>query len=170
MSVLVRSCAADVAVGCALPNRQAHLLGRMLSHDWQKFGTDETAHLARSLDDRCGLARVKLGVDRHNDRANVPDTVKHFEIRGAVGGKDRHSGATRDAVTAQCGGDRRFSASVRTVERGSFGPVLQSSTVDRLRHFATVLELIPNSRLACASEACDRCIPALTACVVVALP
>ena len=45
-----------------------------------------------------------------------------------------------------------------------------SSTVARFRHFATVFGLIPNSRLSCASEACDRCIAALTANVVVALP
>jgi hypothetical protein len=57
------------------------------------------------------------------------------------------------------------SASVRTVERGSFGPVLKYSTVARLRHFATVLGLIPSSLLSAAIEACDRCIAALTACV-----
>jgi len=62
------------------------------------------------------------------------------------------------------------SSSVRTVERGSFGPVFMSSTVARLRHFATVLGLIPSSRLSCASEACDRCIAALTAGVVVVQP
>src|SRR5690606_19904652 len=62
------------------------------------------------------------------------------------------------------------SASDRTVERGSVGPVFKSSTVARLRHFATVLGLMPYSRLSCASEACDRCIAARTACVVVALP
>ena len=62
------------------------------------------------------------------------------------------------------------SASVRAVERGSFGPVLRSSTVCRLRHFATVFGLIPSSRLSVASEAYDRCIAALTACVVVTLP
>lgn len=59
---------------------------------------------------------------------------------------------------------------VNTVDRGSDGPVFISSTVARFRHFATVLGLIPNSRLSCANEACDRCIAALTACVVVALP
>jgi hypothetical protein len=48
------------------------------------------------------------------------------------------------------------SASVRTVDLGSFGPVFMSSTVARLRHFATVLGFMPNSRLNCASEACDR--------------
>jgi len=58
----------------------------------------------------------------------------------------------------------------RTVERGSVGPVFISSAVARLRHFATVLGLMPNSRLSCESEACDRCIAAQTACVVVALP
>ena len=46
----------------------------------------------------------------------------------------------------------------------------KSSTVVRLRHFATVLGLIPSSRLSVASDACDRCITALTACVIVALP
>jgi hypothetical protein len=66
--------------------------------------------------------------------------------------------------------DRASSASVRMVDRGSVGPVFRSSTVARLRHFATVLGLMPSSRLSCASEACDRCIAALTACVVVALP
>ncbi|MBM2347089.1 hypothetical protein JQX24_17995 [Marivita cryptomonadis] len=43
------------------------------------------------------------------------------------------------------------SATVRTVERGSFGPVFKSSTVARLRHFATVLGLMPSSLLNCAS-------------------
>lgn len=62
------------------------------------------------------------------------------------------------------------SASVSTVDRGSVGPVFISSTVARLRHFATVFGLMLSSRLSCASEACDRCIAALTACVVVALP
>ena len=62
------------------------------------------------------------------------------------------------------------SASVSTVDLGSDGPVFMSSTVDRFRHFATVFGLMPSSRLSCASEACDRCIAALTANVVVALP
>ncbi len=52
----------------------------------------------------------------------------------------------------------------------TLGPVLRSSTVARLRCFATVFGLRPNSRLSCASEACDRYIVALTANVVVALP
>ena len=46
----------------------------------------------------------------------------------------------------------------------------QMPTVVRLRHLATVLGLIPSSRLNVASEACDRCIAARTTCVVVALP
>lgn len=48
--------------------------------------------------------------------------------------------------------------------------VLRSSTVALLHHLATVLGLIPNSGLSVASEACDCCIVARTACVVVALP
>jgi hypothetical protein len=55
-------------------------------------------------------------------------------------------------------------------ERGSFGTVLRSSTVARFRHFATAFGLMPDSRLSRVSEACDRCIAALTANVVVALP
>ena len=42
---------------------------------------------------------------------------------------------------------------------------LRSSTVSRLRHFSTVLTLIPSSRLSAAVVACDRCIVALIACV-----
>ena len=61
------------------------------------------------------------------------------------------------------------SSSLRTVERGSLGPVFTSSTVWRLRHLATVLGLIPSSRLSSAIKACDHCIAALTAYVVVAL-
>jgi hypothetical protein len=57
-----------------------------------------------------------------------------------------------------------------TVDGGSADPVLISSIVARLRHFATVLGLVHSSRLNSAGEACDRCIAALTACVVVALP
>jgi hypothetical protein len=49
-------------------------------------------------------------------------------------------------------------------------PVLRSSTVSRLRHFATVFGLMPSSRLSAAVEACDRCIAARMAYVVVALP
>ncbi len=54
--------------------------------------------------------------------------------------------------------------------RGSLGQVLRSSTVWRLLHFATVLALMPSSMLSGAIETYDRCIAALTACVVVALP
>ena len=36
------------------------------------------------------------------------------------------------------------SASDKTVDRGSFGPVFKSSTVWRLRHFATVFGLMPS--------------------------
>jgi hypothetical protein len=57
------------------------------------------------------------------------------------------------------------SAWVSTVDRGARGPVLRSSTVVRFRHLETVFGLIPSSRLSVASEACDRCIAALTACV-----
>jgi hypothetical protein len=60
--------------------------------------------------------------------------------------------------------------SVRTVDQGFFRLVFMSSTVARLRHFATVFGLMPNSRHNGASEACDHCIAGLTACVVVALP
>jgi hypothetical protein len=55
-------------------------------------------------------------------------------------------------------------------ERGSLGAVFMPSIVARLRHFATVFGLMPRSLLNCASDACDRCGAALTACVVVALP
>lgn len=54
------------------------------------------------------------------------------------------------------------SSSPRTLERGPLGPVLWSSTACRLRHLATVLGLIPSSRLNSAIKACDRCIAALT--------
>jgi hypothetical protein len=47
-------------------------------------------------------------------------------------------------------------ASLSTVDRGSVGLVFISSTVARFRHFATVLGLMPSSRLSCASEACDH--------------
>ena len=59
---------------------------------------------------------------------------------------------------------------LRTVELGSVGPVLRSSNVSRLRHLATVLTLMPSSRLSAAVVACDRYIVALIACVVVAQP
>ena len=59
------------------------------------------------------------------------------------------------------------SDAVRTVVRGSFGPVHRSSTVAGFRHFATVLEFVgetihwivfqpslrPNAPLGCAREA-----------------
>ncbi len=56
------------------------------------------------------------------------------------------------------------STSDRTVDRGSLDPVFISSIIARLRHFATAFGLMPSSRVSCESEACDRCIAALTAC------
>jgi hypothetical protein len=47
---------------------------------------------------------------------------------------------------------------------------LQILDAAALAPLATVLGLTPNSALNCASEACDRCIAALTACVVGAQP
>lgn len=46
----------------------------------------------------------------------------------------------------------------------------ESSHRDTRPRTRATLGLMPSSRLSCASEACDRCIAALTACVVVALP
>lgn len=45
--------------------------------------------------------------------------------------------------------------------------ILDRRPLAPLRH---CLGVIPSSRLSAESEACDRCIAALTACVVVALP
>ena len=59
--------------------------------------------------------------------------------------------------------------SVRTVGCSSVGPVFILSTVARSLHFATVFGMMPSSRPNCVSEACDRCIAALTACLAVAL-
>jgi hypothetical protein len=64
----------------------------------------------------------------------------------------------------------RLLASLRTDERGSFGPVLGSSTVSRLRHFATILGLIPSSRISAAVEACVRSIAARMARMVMVQP
>jgi hypothetical protein len=47
-------------------------------------------------------------------------------------------------------------ASVRVVERGSFGPVFKSSSVAHLRHVAPVFGLMPSSRRSAAGEACDH--------------
>ena len=54
------------------------------------------------------------------------------------------------------------------MERGAFDPVFKSSTVARFRHLATFFGLIPRARLSVASKACDPCIAAQTACIVVA--
>ena len=51
---------------------------------------------------------------------------------------------------------RPHSCALSVVDRGSFGPVFISSTVVRLRHFATVFALMSSSRLSIASEACDH--------------
>jgi hypothetical protein len=53
------------------------------------------------------------------------------------------------------GRSRPRPASVRVVERGSFGPVFRSSTAARLRHVATLSGVMPSSRLSAAGEACD---------------
>ena len=49
---------------------------------------------------------------------------------------------------------RQQRVSPKRDDRGSVGPTVISSNVARFRHFATVLGLIPSSRLSCASEAC----------------
>lgn len=46
------------------------------------------------------------------------------------------------------------SSPLRTEDRGALGPVLRSSAVSRLRHFATVLGLMPSFRPSSAIEAC----------------
>jgi hypothetical protein len=61
------------------------------------------------------------------------------------------------------------SSGLRTLDRIS-GPIGASTTKSRFRHFATVFALRPCRALSTAIEAFDRCIAALTACVVVALP
>ena len=38
------------------------------------------------------------------------------------------------------------SSGVRTVERASLGPILASAVVERVRHFWTVVELMPKRR------------------------
>jgi hypothetical protein len=93
-----------------------------------------------------------------------PRQVRDRRLQGREALVRRQQGVRRNATTIAS------SASVKTVERGSFGPVFRSSTVARFRHLATVFGLIPSSRLSCESEACDRCIAARTANVVVALP
>ena len=56
------------------------------------------------------------------------------------------------------------------VERGALGPIGASSTKSRFFHFATVLGSRPWRSASSLAVAFDRCIAALTACVVVALP
>lgn len=67
-------------------------------------------------------------------------------------------------------GGLRLARAMEKISIGEVFRVFKSSTVALLRHFATVLGLMPSSLLSCASEACNRCIAALTACVVAALP
>jgi hypothetical protein len=62
------------------------------------------------------------------------------------------------------------SSGVSTGDRASFGPIRLSSTLARLRHFRTVLGLIPKRSASAATEAFDRCHSARTACVVLAQP
>lgn len=61
------------------------------------------------------------------------------------------------------------SNAMRTVERGSLGPVLKSSTVARKRHLATVLELMPSSLLNYASLDFGCSLSAQMACEAAAL-
>jgi hypothetical protein len=96
--------------------------------------------------------RVRIMTDRHVDTVDLHNAELLHGCRTPDPTVD-------DAARRLIGG-----------QRGSVGPVFMSSTVARLRHFATVLGLIPSSRLSCASEVCDRRIAALTACVVVAQP
>ena len=72
-------------------------------------------------------------------------------------------------VSAESHGDGLFLA-VKTVERGSFGPIGASWTKVLLFHFATVLGLMPWRSASSLAVAFDRCIAARMACVVVALP
>ena len=59
------------------------------------------------------------------------------------------------------------SSAFGTVELGCVAPVLRSSIVTRLRHFASASTLTPRSRLSAAVVACDDCITALIACLAV---
>lgn len=88
-------------------------------------------------------------------------------IAGCVAWRQSSRGSNvcrRTATTIAC------QDSVRTVERGSLGPVFRSPAVTRFRHVATVFGSTPGSRLSAAIKACDRLNAAMTVCVVVALP
>src|SRR5215213_11231206 len=59
---------------------------------------------------------------------------------------------------------------LRTVERASFGPIRASAVVRRLRHFGTVVGLMPWRRASALTLSSLRCIARRIASVVVALP
>jgi len=56
----------------------------------------------------------------------------------------------------------------RLAERTDRGPIGASSTLARVRHLRTVFLFTPYCSASSATEAFDRCIAFLTACVVVA--
>ena len=125
---------------------------------------------------RTALAPLLPGsVASMSGRREIPCRCKHLgkeeRVRcGIVGCKAYRQSSGGKSVCRRKATMTASSSSPRTVERSSLGPVLRSSSVCRFRHLATVFGSIPNSRLSSASEACDRCIAALTACVLVAQP
>lgn len=89
---------------------------------------------------------------------------------GSTAGRRSDSDPTAEACVAGTRQPSPHLVASGSRSEGGFGLVFTSSTVVRLLHLPTILGVIPNSRLSDASEACDRCIAARTACVVVALP
>lgn len=91
-------------------------------------------------------------------------------------GSDNYTGGAAPFGRLSLGGERYVSLegnylSMNLLDHPNWrvGPALLYR-FGRFRHLATVLGLMPSSLLSTASEVCDRCIAALTACVVVAHP
>ena len=96
--------------------------------------------------------------------------AQDFSVRyPLVDGQGNFGNIDGDNPAAERYTEARMTAAAAALLEG-LGPIGASSTVSRLRHFATVFGLIPYRRLNSAIEACDRCIAARTACVVAALP
>ncbi|EXL02361.1 hypothetical protein BG36_15240 [Aquamicrobium defluvii] len=126
-------------------------------------GLKDLSALMAASGGRCRTGFHKAEHRIHAERMSVEQMVLRFRDAPRTGCHYR-SGSRGSA------GNGRQNVFEQFPCRFSVGPIFMSSGVGRFRHFATVFGLMPSSRLSYASEAWDRVVAALTACVVVALP
>jgi len=103
------------------------------------------------------LRFVACAIRRPGDTVTLSAPVQFLACRMGVDGcRTRRLSSARTGVPRRNAKRAASSTSVRTAERGFFGPVLRSSTVRGPRPFPTVRGLVAGSRLGVSDDACDH--------------